>query len=193
MSAWTILFVDDEAEILRALRREVESPLCRVVTESDPLRALDLVDDEGVDVLVADIQMPGMGGIELLAKAHERFPTVARLVLTGSTSMKSAIDAINTGKVLRYIQKPWSRDDLRVAIDEAFAWVQARHRDEERRSQTAARDAVRAEFSKSWPGLLDAVLVDGARAIDPERCLAAAKKLDAPALVAALEAVVRDR
>ena len=113
-----ILFVDDEERILRSLalqfRREYE-----VLTESDPLRALERLKTEQVHVLVSDQRMPGMSGAELLAAAQHIAPQTLRILLTGYSDLDAAVDALNNGGIFRYLTKPWDAQEMAFTLRQA--------------------------------------------------------------------------
>lgn len=113
-----ILFVDDEERILRSLalqfRREYE-----VLTESDPLRALQRLKSESVHVLVSDQRMPGMTGAELLAAAQQIAPQTLRILLTGYSDLDAAVAALNNGGIFRYLTKPWDAQEMAFTLRQA--------------------------------------------------------------------------
>lgn len=119
MTATTrILFVDDEERILRSLtmqfRRQYE-----VLTESDPLRALELLRREPVHVIVSDQRMPQMSGAELLARASEISPHSIRILLTGYSDLDAAVEALNSGGIFRYLTKPWDQQEMNLTLRQA--------------------------------------------------------------------------
>lgn len=73
-----------------------------------------------VHLVLADQRMPEMTGIEFLEKVKLEYPDCIRMVLTGFTDVEAIIQAINKGRVYRYITKPWSKDDLKITIDHAL-------------------------------------------------------------------------
>ena len=113
-----ILFVDDEERILRSLalqfRRDYE-----VLIESDPLRALERLRHEKVQVIVSDQRMPQMNGAELLAQARELQPDAMRILLTGYSDLEAAIEALNSGGIFRYLTKPWDPQEMAVTLRQA--------------------------------------------------------------------------
>jgi DNA-binding NarL/FixJ family response regulator len=115
----TILVVDDEPEILEALARSVGGAY-RVVQATSGKRAIEILESQAVDLLIADIDMPEMTGLELVAHVRRTRPNVLRFILTGVASLESAIVAINDGEVQRYLTKPWELDELRTAIRDAL-------------------------------------------------------------------------
>jgi DNA-binding NtrC family response regulator len=118
-----ILFVDDEPNILNALRRVMRSSGgssgdWEVETTDDPEVALRMVERESVAVVVSDQRMPSMVGSDLLEAIRLKSPQTRRMILTGYADMSSAMDAINKGGAHRYLAKPWDDEILRQAIHE---------------------------------------------------------------------------
>lgn len=113
-----ILFVDDEERILRSLalqfRRHYE-----VLTESDPLRALQRLREEHIHVLVSDQRMPQMSGAQLLAEAREIAPNTLRILLTGYSDLDAAVEALNNGGIFRYLTKPWDQQEMALTLRQA--------------------------------------------------------------------------
>ena len=115
---WTVLCVDDEANILAALKRSLHGAGYGVLTAVGGEQALALLAETPVDVVVSDMRMPGMDGAQLLEQVHERWPQVVRILLTGQANMDATVAAINRGRILRYISKPWDELDLLSAVRE---------------------------------------------------------------------------
>jgi putative nucleotidyltransferase with HDIG domain len=116
----TVLFVDDEVNILKALQRLLRSEEMNVRCASRGQEALDVLDKEPAQVVVSDQRMPEMSGVDFLAQVRERNPDVVRMMLTGYTEMDVAVEAINRGEIYRLITKPWNDDELRATIRQAF-------------------------------------------------------------------------
>lgn len=114
-----ILYVDDEEINLSNFRMAFEDEYA-VLTAISGDEALFLFEREGdIAVVVADHRMPGMTGVELLAKIFEMDPDPVRMILTAYTDVKDIIDAINSGRVYHYILKPWEEDRLRISLHRA--------------------------------------------------------------------------
>ena len=118
--AHTVLFVDDEVNILKALQRLLRSEHMNVLCASRAQEALELLDKQQCQVVVTDQRMPEMTGVDLLSQVRQRFPDIVRMMLTGYTEMDVAVDAINRGEIYRLITKPWNDDELRATIRQAF-------------------------------------------------------------------------
>ncbi len=116
--AWTVLCVDDEANILSALRRSLRGAGYCVLSATSGPQALQMLAEMPVDVVLSDMRMPGMDGAQLLEQVHERWPQVVRLLLTGQADMESTVAAINRGRILRYLRKPWDEVELLAAVRE---------------------------------------------------------------------------
>ena len=101
-----ILCVDDEPNILMAYKRQFRKHFDIDTAESGD-QALRLLDDRGpYAVVVSDMRMPGMTGIELLKKVMVKAPDTVRMMLTGNNDQQTAIDAINDGNIFRFLSKP---------------------------------------------------------------------------------------
>jgi putative nucleotidyltransferase with HDIG domain len=116
----TVLFVDDEVNILKALQRLLRAEDMNVVCASRAREALQLMEEQPAQVVVTDQRMPEMSGVDLLSQVRERWPDVVRMLLTGYTDMDVAVEAINRGEIYRLITKPWNDDELRATIRQAF-------------------------------------------------------------------------
>ncbi|MDX2097325.1 MAG: SpoIIE family protein phosphatase [Leptolyngbyaceae cyanobacterium bins.59] len=114
-----LMVVDDEPDNLdllyRTFRREFE--VFKAVSGFDGLKTLE---QEGeMAIIISDQRMPGMNGTEFLSKTVDRFPDTIRIVLTGYTDVEDLVGAINTGKVFKYITKPWMPDELKAVVSQA--------------------------------------------------------------------------
>lgn len=116
----TLLLVDDEENILTALKRLLRRDGYRILATPDPAKAFELLAQHPVGVVVSDQRMPQMSGTELLREIKNLYPDTIRIVLSGYTDLKSVTDAINEGAIYRFLTKPWDDDQLREAIREAF-------------------------------------------------------------------------
>lgn len=112
----TVLLVDDEPQILAVLKRQLRGDDYRILTTSDPTEVLSILGNEPVDVLVSDVNMPEMSGVDLVSKVRASYPGVSRILLTGQVSIDVAVEAINRGEVFRYLMKPWAENDVRDAV-----------------------------------------------------------------------------
>lgn len=165
----TLLLVDDEQEILDTLRRTLRREGYRILCTTSAEEALRILAEETVDVLVSDIDMPEMTGIELIARVRRDHPGVVRMLLTGAASLESAITAINDGEVHRYLTKPWSRAELRTTIRQAFDRLQELRRAAEADRCARAREQLLSELELEHPGIRSLELDDGVYVLDERR------------------------
>lgn len=112
-----VLFVDDNAEFLKSIRRllgkEYDISTCTSAKE-----ALALLQEQGpFAVVVSDLMMPEMGGIEFLTRVKEASPDSIRILFTGYASLETALDAVNEGYVFRILKKPCPDKDIKRAVD----------------------------------------------------------------------------
>ena len=116
-----ILIVDDDPALLQALPHTVSLrlPEAKVDTSNSAQRALELIRAHDYDTIVSDIKMPGMDGLELLAKIHELRPETLTLLITGHGDHDLAIQALRGG-AYDYILKPIDRDYFVAALDRAL-------------------------------------------------------------------------
>jgi response regulator RpfG family c-di-GMP phosphodiesterase len=116
-----ILFVDDEPNVLSAIQRQLRQ-LFEVETASSPIAALaSLKSGRDYAVVVADMGMPKMSGVEFLAKAGEVAPDTVRVMLTGYLNQSTAAEAVNQGGIFRFLNKPCSTEKLVQTLEAAVA------------------------------------------------------------------------
>src|SRR5262249_2144699 len=116
--SFEILVVDDEEDNLDAFRFSFRKSFSLHYAVGGQ-NALDQL--EGLDpaVIVSDQRMPGMSGIEFLKRAKERRPDAVGILLTAYTDLPVLIDAVNSGAVGRYVQKPWDSTELTVIFTQS--------------------------------------------------------------------------
>lgn len=116
-----VLFVDDEANVLSALQRQFRKQF-KVTTALGGANGLKMIEEEGpFAVIVSDMQMPEMSGLQFLQAAQEKAPDTVRLMLTGNADQKTAVDAVNHGNVFSFLTKPCPPDVMASTMDSAVA------------------------------------------------------------------------
>ena len=116
----TVLFVDDEARIIAAIKRILKNEDYRILGATDAAEAFELLAKHEVGVVVSDYRMPRMNGNEFLRRVTTLCPNTVRIMLSGQSDMKSVIEAINEGVVYKFLEKPVSADVLRSTLHEAY-------------------------------------------------------------------------
>jgi DNA-binding NtrC family response regulator len=121
MDKKTILFVDDEVKVLNSLRRGlIDEPYETLFADSGK-KALEILEQKEVHILVTDMRMPEMSGLELLKIVREKYPRIIRIVLSGYTQIATLLTAINQGEIYKYITKPWQmEEEFKPAIRQAI-------------------------------------------------------------------------
>jgi DNA-binding NtrC family response regulator len=119
MKTIDVLLVDDEAEFLAYLKPRLENRGVKAFTAGNGLDALRLLDEHPVDVVVLDVKMPGISGLEVLRKAKQKHPLVEVILLSGHATVESAVDGIKLG-AFDYLTKPCDIFDLLEKINAAL-------------------------------------------------------------------------
>jgi GAF domain-containing protein/response regulator RpfG family c-di-GMP phosphodiesterase len=115
-----ILVVDDEPDNLDLLYRTFYRDYKVLRANSGPA-ALDLLAEEGdVSVIISDQRMPMMSGTEFLSLTATQYPDIIRIILTGYTDVEDLVEAINAGKVFKYVTKPWEAEELKGVVRQAL-------------------------------------------------------------------------
>jgi two-component system, NtrC family, response regulator HupR/HoxA len=123
----TLLFVDDDQAMLNSLRRVFLDEPYETHFALSGKKALELMQQQDVDIVVSDMRMPGMDGQELLTTIKERYPRVIRIMFSGQPNVKQGeistlIKMINQGDIFKFIGKTVNMNtDVINAIQEAIA------------------------------------------------------------------------
>lgn len=141
-----ILFVDDEANVLSALTRQFRKQYA-VSTAVSGAEGLQKIDKEGpFAVIISDMQMPEMNGIQFLQVAQQMAPESVRLMLTGNADQQTAVDAVNKGCVFSFYTKPCAPEVMTQAIEKAV---------DQHRLITAERELLEGTLNGSVKLLMD--------------------------------------
>jgi response regulator RpfG family c-di-GMP phosphodiesterase len=165
----TILFVDDEPNILSSLRRLFRNQGYRILTAGSGTAGLEVLRRHPVDLVISDMRMPIMSGARFLEVVRGEWPDTMRLLLTGYADIQSILDAINRGEIYRYITKPWDDNDIQLIVRQTLERQCLQHDKQRLEALTHAQnealktlnasleDKVRqrtADLSKAHDGLL---------------------------------------
>ncbi|MCH7598576.1 MAG: response regulator, partial [Myxococcales bacterium] len=179
-----ILIVDDEEAILESLEFTLGTEY-RVFVATNGRDGLAIFDAEEIALVIADQNMPGMSGVEFLEKVIERDVRAIRMMLTGYADISSLARAINSGRIYRYITKPWDDNQLRMVIERAVEHYQLTTKNQQLLAEKTSL------LENMGDGLI-AVDADGLiTALNP-RAMTLLKLDDAPALPANATQILAD-
>ena len=116
----TILFVDDESFILSSINRFLRKETYNKLFAKNGLEALELIRQNNVSIVVSDLRMPEMNGLELISAVKKQNPDILRLILSGSQDIDPIIESINTGEVFRFIPKPVDPPAFKEILNDAI-------------------------------------------------------------------------
>ncbi len=116
-----VLVVDDEVEILKALNRGLHREPYEKIFVDSGAQALDVFVENEISVIITDMRMPGMNGLELLEMVSDISPSTIKIVLTGYTKLPQILATVNRVDVYKFLTKPWDlENELKVFIREAI-------------------------------------------------------------------------
>ncbi len=118
-SKFSVLYVDDEEHNLTSFRATFRH-YYQVFTAKSAMEAIQLLRQNWIPIIITDQRMPEMTGVQFLEKILPEFPDSIRMILTGFSDIEAIVQAINTGRIFRYITKPWDENELHMTIDNAI-------------------------------------------------------------------------
>jgi len=119
MSDATVLIVDDEPDMVENCARILRRSGYRCLTTTDPGRALSLLESDRPDLIITDLKMPEIDGLELIRRAHEVDAAIPVVVVTAFASIETAVAAIKQG-AYDYLPKTFSVDQLTLVVERAL-------------------------------------------------------------------------
>ena len=119
MNAPFVLLVDDEAPFVETMTKRLTKRNLRVIKALSGNEALEKLDkNRNLDVVILDVKMPGMDGIEALGKIKKDYPLVEVVMLTGHATVESAIEGMKSG-AFDYLMKPCGLEQLMLKVEQA--------------------------------------------------------------------------
>lgn len=156
-----LLLVDDEPNVLNALRRELASDEYGIETFDNPAAALQRCREVPFALVIADYKMPEMNGIEFLKQFGQLRPDAARLLLSGKADIDALVRTINETHIYRFLAKPWDKHELQSSVAQALVYHNILR--ERRRLADAYRDSHSAVEQRGHSNPYHIVLVDSDR------------------------------
>lgn len=115
-----VLFVDDEPNVLQSIRRGLRKQFDVHTAEGGEAAMQLLREEDHFAVIVSDMRMPGMNGVELLSQVKQLWPDTVRMMLTGNADQETAVDAVNHGDIFRFLNKPCDNVALGEAVKDGM-------------------------------------------------------------------------
>ena len=139
-AVYTVLFIDDEVNVLKAMQRIFRQENYRLLTAESGMQALGLMkEQQPVHVVVSDFRMPGMNGADVLKQVKKNWPNTIRIMLTGYADVDAVMGAVNDGAVYKFITKPWNDDDIRLTVSLALEQYDLITENERLKKQSASQ------------------------------------------------------
>jgi len=120
MEKMKLMLVDDEERFLTTTKKLLAKKGYDVFTAASGVEALEILKQKNVHVVILDVKMPGMDGIETLKEIKRQFPLAEVIMLTGHATVESAVEGLKSGAT-DYLMKPTEIDDLLLKAEAAFA------------------------------------------------------------------------
>jgi len=116
----SILFVDDEPQVLHALKRDFRKSAFKTFFAQSGPEGLEIIERENIDLVVADMKMPGMDGYEFLQNVKLKYPHIICVILSGYTERDTVYKSLIDGTAQAYLSKPWDKNSLENYINQLF-------------------------------------------------------------------------
>ena len=117
-----ILFVDDEPAVLKAMMRLTRSEPWIMHFAESAAEGIKIVEERCIDIVVSDLSMPGMDGVQFLSYLWESKPEIGRILLTGNSDVAKIHCAVNLAKVSNFVAKPWNDASLVQTIEKTLSF-----------------------------------------------------------------------
>ena len=150
----TLLFVDDEQNILSSLRRLFRAEGYNIFLANSGAEGLEVLRQENINLVISDMRMPEMNGAEFLEKVAKEWPKVTRILLTGYSEVSATIDAINKGNIYKYISKPWEDNDIKLTVRHALDMQKIEQERDHLLELTSKQNEELKEFNINLEGLV---------------------------------------
>ena len=114
-----ILVIDDDETMRDWCQQILSQAGNKVETAEDGLKGLDILKKESFDLIILDLKMPGLSGMEVLQKVNEEYPETAVVIITGEATVESAVEGMKTG-AYDFIPKPFTPESFLTAVKQAL-------------------------------------------------------------------------
>lgn len=129
-----VLYLDDDQSNLVTFRASFRSEF-EVFTSCNPVEAYNMINEQGIEIVITDHNMPSMSGVEFLESISFDYPNVQRILLTGYSELVPVMEAVNKGKVFRILTKPFNMKEIKQMVVEAWEQYRLIHEQEKKLNQ----------------------------------------------------------
>ena len=161
----TVLFVDDDPLVLSGVKRSLRDMPFETLIAKSGEEALEILRQRRIDVLVSDIDMPGMSGIDLVRRVRREHPSMLRMLITGAITMDRTLLAINEGEVQRFFVKPFDLELFRRTMSACADRIERLRREGEEEARVARRDELHRWVDVRFPGTLSVTRNDAGEVV----------------------------
>lgn len=149
----TVLLIDDEPQVIHALRRSLMDEEYEILAANDGETGLALLQEHSVKVVICDERMPGLSGSEVLSRISLRHPQTVRIMLTGQATLEAAMQAVNAGEIYRFFTKPWNEVEVRLSIRSGIEKYDLEEKNRRLLALVRTQDARLQDLEKRHPGI----------------------------------------
>jgi len=146
----SVLFVDDDINVLSSLRRGLIDEEYKSFFATGGQKALAIMEENEISVIVSDMRMPEMDGLKLLKIIKEKYPDTVKIVLTGYTQLQQVLATINQVDIFKFITKPWNmEEDFKIIIRQAVEYYNFLQEKKKQEEALEKRNAMYMSILKS--------------------------------------------
>jgi two-component system, probable response regulator PhcQ len=155
-----ILIVDDEEQVREIMKRHLEQDGYDIFIADGPVRGLEVLSEENIDVVISDYKMPGLTGTDFLSMVRHTYPDTERILITAYGDLEMAMNAINTGEIYRFFTKPCNFVELSTAVGQALERRELFKNAKRLFNAYKAQSMEMKKLEKQHPGLMEAQKTD---------------------------------
>ena len=184
MNSLKILILDDEKKITDRLSNYLTQKAFKVFTANSPRKAFEILDNEKIDILISDIMLPEMNGLEVLKNVKNEYPEIEVIMISGHGDMDTVIEATRNGAV-DYIRKPFGPLDIQLAIERTSKYVKIQSHLQKVENKLQIIENQRSLINRELENLIEKDLIGISKSIKAvlEMALKAAQDKDVSVLI----------
>jgi len=153
MEQHRLLFVDDETPFLNSMTRALSREPYHLEVADCGAKALEIMREKQISIIVTDYMMPNMNGLELLLKVRAEYPHIMTIMLTAFTEIDIAMRSINEVGIYKFLTKPLELNTFKVTIRRTLETLNLLRENESLTAQIKTRDSIIATLESKNPGI----------------------------------------